>query len=116
MKNNTGTEASTKEFDTLLDTIYVIGGKWKMPIIFAICTGGPQRFTDIERSVPKISPRMLARELKDMEMNKLITRTVYPEMPVRIEYETTEYCKTLVPVIQCMIDWGTTHRLKIKED
>ena len=115
MRKNIEDATSTKEFDALLDTIYVIGGKWKMPIIFAICTGGHQRFTEIERGVTGITSRMLAKELKEMEMNKLITRTVYPDMPVRIEYEITEYCKTLVPLIQSMIDWGMLHRQKIKE-
>jgi DNA-binding HxlR family transcriptional regulator len=116
MRKNIEDATSTKEFDALLDTIYVIGGKWKMPIIFSVCNGGPQRFSEIERSVTGITSRMLSRELKEMEMNKLITRTVYPETPVRIEYEVTEYCKTLVPLIQTMIDWGMLHRQKIKED
>jgi DNA-binding HxlR family transcriptional regulator len=105
-----------KEFDALKDTIYVVGGKWKIPIIHAICNGNNLRFRELERSVAGITSRMLARELKEMEMNKLITRTVYPETPVRIEYKVTEYCKTLVPMIQSMIDWGMLHRQKIKED
>ncbi|SFF23293.1 winged helix-turn-helix transcriptional regulator [Spirosoma endophyticum] len=104
-----------KEFDALLDTLYVIGGKWKIPIIHAICSANRQRFREIERSVTGITSRMLARELKEMEMNRLITRTVYAETPVRIEYEVTDYCKTLVPMIQSMIDWGMLHRQKIKE-
>jgi DNA-binding HxlR family transcriptional regulator len=116
MRKNIEDATSTKEFDALLDTIYVIGGKWKMPIIFSVCNGGPLRFSEIERGVIGITSRMLSRELREMEMNKLITRTVYPETPVRIEYEVTEYCKTLVPLIQTMIDWGMLHRQKIKED
>jgi len=106
---------NSKQFNALLDTIYVVGGKWKMHIIAAICSGNHHRFGEIERRVQGITPRMLARELKEMEMNKLITRTVYNETPQRIEYGITEYCKTLVPVIQSMIDWGTLHRQKIKE-
>jgi len=106
---------NTKEFNALLDTVYVVGGKWKMHIISAICKGNRQRFGEIERSVKGITSRMLARELKEMEMNKLITRTVYLETPVRIEYEITEYCKSLAPLVQTMIDWGMAHREKIKE-
>ena len=104
-----------KQLEALVDTIYVIGGKWKMPIIFAICTGANRRFREIERTVG-ITSRMLSLELKEMEMNKLVTRTVYPDTPVRIEYEITDYCKTLIPVIQAMIDWGTLHRQKVRED
>jgi DNA-binding HxlR family transcriptional regulator len=106
---------TSKELAALLDTIYVIGGKWTMPVIFAICKGHHHRFRDLERSVTGISSRMLSRELKEMEMNKLITRTVYPDTPVRVEYEITEYCKTLVPLLQSMIDWGTLHREKIRD-
>lgn len=116
MNTNIEQSTNTKEFNALLDTIYVVGGKWKLHIIHAICTGNSRRFREIERSVTGITSRMLARELKEMEMNKLITRTVYNETPARIEYEITDYCKTLVPVIQTMIDWGIAHRQKIKED
>jgi DNA-binding HxlR family transcriptional regulator len=108
-------EKTKKELAALLDTIYVIGGKWKMPIIFAICKGHQHRFRELERSVTGITSRMLSLELKEMELNKLITRTVYPETPVRIEYEITDYCKTLVPMLQSMVDWGLLHREKIRE-
>ena len=113
---NTNQSTTTTEFNAMLDTIYVIGGKWKMHIIHAICESEYHRFREIERSVVGITSRMLARELKEMEMNKLLSRTVYAESPVRIEYHITEYCKTLVPVVQSLIDWGILHREKIKED
>jgi DNA-binding HxlR family transcriptional regulator len=116
MEKDTEEAKSKKELAALLDTIYVIGGKWKMPIIFAICKGGQHRFRELERSVTGITSRMLSLELKEMELNKLITRTVYPETPVRIEYEITDYCKTLVPTLQAMVDWGMLHRQKIRED
>ncbi len=104
----------TREVQALQDTIYVIGGKWKLPIINSICNGN-KRFREIERSIPGITTRMLSRELKEMEMNKLITRTVYPDTPVLIEYESTDYCKTFAPVILAMIDWGVAHRMKVTE-
>jgi len=116
MDTDTQDANSKKELAALMDTIYVIGGKWKMPIIFAICKGHQHRFRELERSVTGITSRMLSLELKEMELNKLITRTVYPETPVRIEYEITEYCKTLVPMLQSMVDWGMLHRQKIRED
>ena len=109
-------ESTGKELAALLDTIYVIGGKWKMPIIFAICKADQHRFKELERSVTGITSRMLSLELKQMELNKLITRTVYSEYPVRIEYELTEYCRTLVPMLQSMVDWGMLHKQKIKEN
>src|ERR1700760_5112083 len=73
------------ELRALQDTIYVIGGKWKLPIINSICNGN-KRFREIQRSIPGITTRMLSRELKEMELNKLIKRTVYSETPVLVEY------------------------------
>ncbi len=81
------------EIRALQDTIYVIGGKWRLPIINSICNGN-KRFREIERSIPGITTRMLSKELKEMEMNKLIVRKVTPDTPVLVEYESTEYCKT----------------------
>lgn len=98
-----------QELQALQDTLYFIGGKWRIPIINALCNGH-KRFREIERSIPGITTRMLSRELKDMEMNKLVKRTVYPETPVRIEYEPTAYCKTFGNIISEMIKWGQAHR------
>lgn len=101
--------SQAEEVKALQDTIYVIGGKWKLPIINSICNGN-KRFREIERSIPGITTRMLSRELKEMEMNKLITRTVYPDSPVVVEYESTPYCKTFGNIILAMIDWGKEHK------
>jgi DNA-binding HxlR family transcriptional regulator len=94
------------------DTLYVINGKWKM-LIMASMINGNKRYRDIARSVPKITFRMLSKELKEMELNKLVTRTVYDETPVAVEYEITEYCKTLFPILHEMIKWAKHHRTVI---
>lgn len=104
-----------EEVKALQDTIYVIGGKWKLPIINSICNGN-KRFREIERSIPGITTRMLSRELKEMEMNKLIKRTVYPDSPVLVEYESTPYCKTFGNIILAMIAWGKEHKKYIQEE
>lgn len=111
---NTITRIPEQEIQALQDTIYVIGGKWKLPIINSICNGN-KRFREIERSIPGITTRMLSKELKEMEMNKLITRTVYPNTPIRVEYESTSYCKTFAPIILEMIRWGIEHRKVVTE-
>jgi len=105
----------SEEVKALQDTIYVIGGKWKLPIINSICNGN-KRFREIERSIPGITTRMLSRELKEMEMNKLIKRTVYPDSPVLVEYESTPYCKTFGNIILAMIEWGMEHKKYIQEE
>lgn len=75
----------------------------------SICNGN-KRFREIERSIPGITTRMLSRELKEMEANKLLRRNVYPDIPVLIEYEPTEHCRSFGGVISAMIDWGRIHR------
>lgn len=93
------------------DAIDVINGKWKLMILISISSGN-NRFREIERSVPKITSKVLAKELKDLEEHHLIKRTVYDETPVLIEYTTTTYSKTLQPVIEVLRDWGINHRKK----
>ncbi|UBM60300.1 helix-turn-helix transcriptional regulator [Marinilongibacter aquaticus] len=94
------------------DTLDVIGGKWKFLILISLWEGN-HRFREIERSIPKISSKVLAKELKDMEEHHLITRTVKDEYPVQIEYSATEYSKTLRRVITELRDWGVNHRKEI---
>lgn len=97
------------ELRALQDTLYFIGGKWRLPIINSICNGN-RRFREIERSIPGITTRMLSKELKEMEMSKLVQRNVYPDTPVLIEYEPTEHCRSFGKIIQEMINWGKSHR------
>ena len=102
-----------EEVKALQDTIYVIGGKWKLPIINSLCNGN-KRFRDIERSIPGITTRMLSRELKEMEANKLVKRTVTPNTPVMVEYTVTSYCRSFGDIILEMIKWGKQHRKRIR--
>jgi DNA-binding HxlR family transcriptional regulator len=97
------------ELRALQDTLYFIGGKWRLPIINSICNGN-RRFREIERSIPGITTRMLSKELKEMEMSKLVKRTVYAATPVLVEYEPTEHCRSFGKIIQEMINWGKGHR------
>jgi DNA-binding HxlR family transcriptional regulator len=103
-----------EELRALQDTLYFIGGKWRIPIINSLCNGN-KRFREIERSIPGITTRMLSKELKDMELNKLVNRKVNPDSPVLIEYLPTAYCRTFGNIIQEMINWGREHRKVIIE-
>jgi len=96
----------------LQDTIYAIGGKWKMRIFKSICLGNI-RFTEIEKSLTGITKRTLSKELKDLEINQLVTRKAYPDQPSKAEYKLTSYAKTLVPMINEMVRWGIVHRQMI---
>lgn len=105
--------SQSEEVRALQDTIYVVGGKWRLPIVNSLCNGN-KRFREIERSIPGLSTRMLSRELKDMEANGLIKRTVYDEIPVVVEYTVTDYCRTFGDIILEMIKWGKAHRKYIR--
>ncbi len=94
------------------DTLDFFSGKWKLPILGCLMEG-KKRFKEIERTVAGISPRMLSKELRDLEMNHMITRTVYNTIPATVEYEITEYGKSLEKVLLAMYEWGTEHRKKI---
>ncbi|MTH14763.1 helix-turn-helix domain-containing protein [Flavobacterium sp. LC2016-01] len=102
-----------EEFQALQDTLYVLGGKWKLPIINSICNGN-SRFKDIKESIPGITSRMLSKELKDMELNNLVKRTEDRDALVPILYESTSYCQSFGPIISEMIKWGISHRNHIK--
>jgi DNA-binding HxlR family transcriptional regulator len=97
------------------DTLDAIGGKWKLLILISIWEGN-KHFREIERSIPKLSTKVLSKELKDMEENQLITRTVLNGFPVRTEYTSTEHSKTLEKVIFELHHWGINHRKKIFGD
>ena len=102
-----------EEIQSLQDTMYVVGGKWRLLIINSICNGN-KRFREIQRSIPGLTTKMLSRELKDMEANQLIKRTVTDAKPLMVEYEETDYCLSFGGIILEMISWGKKHRERIK--
>jgi DNA-binding HxlR family transcriptional regulator len=101
-----------KSLMAIRDALDVLNGKWKLQIIIAI-SSGQNKFKDIERQIPKITPRMLSKELKSLEEHQLIKRVVYDTLPVTIEYKLTAHSKTLDKVILELRNWGMLHRKKI---
>lgn len=93
----------------LRETLSVIRGKWRMPII-AVLTFGKKRFKEIERDLPQISPRMLSQELKELETAGIVNRTVRDTTPVTVEYELTASGRRLHKVIESVIEWGLEHK------
>lgn len=94
------------------DALDVISGKWKILILISVIYGN-KRFREIERSIPKISSKVLAKELKDLEDHQLIKRTVYDDSPVLVEYTATDYSNSVSEVIIALYNWGKNHRMKI---
>ncbi len=97
------------------DALYAIGGKWKLRIIIALSEGN-KRFNELQRTVEGISAKVLSTELKELEMNGFIKRTVFTGTPVVVEYELTEYSNTLQDVMQALSAWGTMHRETIRKE
>ncbi len=91
------------------DTLNVVSGKWKLPIMSSLLYG-KKRFKELEREIQKITPRMLSKELKDLEANGIVKRTVYDTVPVTVEYELTKSGRAFEEVIDVMLKWGLEHR------
>lgn len=91
------------------DAMNVLTGKWKLPIMASLIFG-KKRFKEIEREIPKITPRMLSKELRELELNGIIKRTVHDSIPVVIEYEFTPSGRNIKSVLDSMVVWGLEHR------
>ena len=102
------------QLNAIGDALYAIGGKWKLRVIIALMHGR-SRFNELQRTIDGISSKVLASELKDLELNGFIKRRVYTETPVIIEYELTDYALTVNPVLKALAEWGTMHRRKIRQ-
>lgn len=89
-------------------TLHVIGGVWKPLILFHLLTG-KMRFMQLQRRVPNATQRMLTLQLRELEADGVIRREVFPEVPPRVEYELTDFGRTLEPVLLMLRDWGATH-------
>ncbi|HEY4111620.1 helix-turn-helix domain-containing protein [Puia sp.] len=95
------------------DALYVIGGKWKLPILMTLASG-PQRFRELQRALEDITPKVLSKELKELELNEFVSRTVHPTTPVTVEYSLTGYSSSLQKVLIELRDWGFAHRQRLK--
>jgi DNA-binding HxlR family transcriptional regulator len=94
------------------DALDVLNGRWKLPILVSL-KFGTKRFTQISRDLNGITDKMLSKELKELEVNQLITRTVYDAFPPLVEYAITAHGLSLDPVILSLKIWGGQHRKKI---
>lgn len=110
-------EKCSGHLSSVEDAIYVIGGKWKLKIIIVLQEKGNIRFNELQRNIPGISARVLSNELKDLELNGFVKRVVHAEQtPIIVEYISTDYSRTLKPVIMALSEWGREHKNNIKKD
>jgi DNA-binding HxlR family transcriptional regulator len=89
-------------------TLKVIGGKWKLPLLWYL-REGKKRYSELQRMIGGITPKMLAQQLRELEHDGIVLRTVFPVVPPRVEYSLTPYGKTLHPILAQLGEWGEKH-------
>ncbi|OXM83621.1 winged helix-turn-helix transcriptional regulator [Paenibacillus rigui] len=87
-------------------TLAVIGGKWKLIILWHLGLEGTKRFSELKKLIPSITQKMLTNQLRELEEDLLVARKVYAEVPPRVEYSLTEYGESLMPILRLMYSWG----------
>ena len=118
IENGTEREATcTEELFAMRDSLDVLGGKWKLMILRYLTNRTDQQihFKKLERGIDGISAKMLSKELKELETNLLITRTIQDTKPITVTYAVTEYGKSVLPVTETLVSWGLLHREKVKK-
>jgi DNA-binding HxlR family transcriptional regulator len=95
-------------------TLAVIGGRWKVLILFHLFQA-VKRFSELQRSMPGITQKMLTQQLREMERDGIVNRTVFPQVPPRVEYRLTPLGETLKPVVKAMCKWGLQQSGKVAE-
>jgi len=102
-----GNQEACSDFDQcpVTTAIDVIGGKWKVIILYQL-RGQTLRFGELKRRIPKITQKMLTQQLRELEKDKLINRHVYAEVPPKVEYTPTQLANSLNPVLDQLCDWG----------
>jgi DNA-binding HxlR family transcriptional regulator len=90
-------------------TLSVIGGRWKSIILFYLLQNKVMRFNQMQKTIPGITQRMLTNQLRELEKDDVVLRKVYAQVPPKVEYSLTDYCKTLEPILVAMRLWGDHH-------
>lgn len=97
-------------------TISVIGGKWKMIILWHLGKSGTKRFSELKSLIPDITQKMLVNHLRELEEDQIVHREVYPVVPPKVEYSLTEHGKTLMPILESMYEWGKNYMETVLKD
>ncbi|MHC1719391.1 MAG: winged helix-turn-helix transcriptional regulator [Clostridiaceae bacterium] len=84
----------------------LIGGKWRLPIIWALSKNGTMRYNELKKNISGITNMMLTQSLKELEMDSIISRKQYMEIPPRVEYSLTENGENLIPALKALASWG----------
>ncbi|WP_085524519.1 winged helix-turn-helix transcriptional regulator [Tuberibacillus sp. Marseille-P3662] len=96
-------------------TLSVIGGKWKMLIMWHLGNQGTKRFGELRKLIPNITHKILVKQLRELEEDCIVHREVYPVVPPKVEYSLTEHGESLMPILVSMYDWGRNYRKNVIE-
>lgn len=91
-------------------TLKVIGGKWKMLIIYLLAENQPVRFNDMKRRIGTITFKILSSQLKELEADGIVRRKEYPQIPPKVEYSLTQKAESLLPILEQLCEWGEKNR------
>ena len=103
------------EIVPIMDALYIINGKWRIPIMLTLMEGN-KRFSEIQKEVQKITSKVLANELKEMELNGFVEKKTDDQSRAKTEYQLTDYSSSLEPIIKSLRDFGIQHRKKIRDE
>ncbi|SDK82898.1 transcriptional regulator, HxlR family [Pedobacter sp. ok626] len=112
---NTINEKQINDSCGMAYSLSVLGGRWK-PAILCRLMHQTMRYSDLKNSIVQISERMLVSQLRELEADQVVKRTVYPVVPPRVEYELTPLGLSMRPMLKAMSDWGNMHRSKVNPD
>ncbi|MBD3881873.1 helix-turn-helix transcriptional regulator [Phormidium tenue FACHB-886] len=96
-------------------TLQILGGKWKILILWHL-KDTARRYSELKRLIPEITEKMLIQQLRELENDGIVQRTVFSEMPPKVEYSFTEYGRRLEPVLQTLCRWGEQHLKRLESD
>jgi DNA-binding HxlR family transcriptional regulator len=88
------------------DVFRILEGRWKMVIIFHLFDRGVLRFSELERAIPAVSQKMLIQQLRELEGGGVISRTVYPQVPPKVEYALTDWGTAMCPALDALLEWA----------
>lgn len=102
----TPAEAATR----IEGALKILEGRWKVLILFHLFDKSVLRFSELERAIPDVSQKMLAQQLRELERDGVVRRTVYPEVPPKVEYDLTESGRALCPALDALLLWAKGRR------
>ena len=113
--NSKESERGEREVFMVMRALKTIYAKWKLLILSSLFANSVQRFSDLCRAIPDVSEKVLAQQLRELERDGIVGRTVHPQVPPKVEYWLTESGKGLAPALRPFIEWAYAHEAKQRE-